>query len=117
MATKGKTRRQTVTEEVHTVDGSTYEVEKNIVSVEETADEEGAMPEEPDTTQEPAELSIAEVRKQSAQLALDRMLQNAMASRDQRAWEKYHGALEMANCLGYTINVTSERFHTLSGTV
>lgn len=50
-------------------------------------------------------------------LTLDRMLQNAASSRSPLAWEKYRGAREMAESLGYTINVLDGRFHVLSHTV
>lgn len=112
MAAKSKAWRA-VTEEVRTIDGGAYEVAKDVLVVDETPCENSDVFQ----TVYPAQdcVQVDDARRQRAQQLLDRLRQNAMASRDPRAWDRYQGATEMAERLGYTIEVKRERFPTLLG--
>lgn len=83
------------------------------------AEEVKAATEEANTATEevkpnPIEAAFTDAATLSARLTLDRMRQNAVSSRHSLAWERYIGAREMAESLGYEVTVVGERFHVLT---
>lgn len=69
------------------------------------------VPKEPTVQERPVDLQAA-----AAEMVLDRLRQNAMASRDPTFWERYQGACEMVACFGYTVSIMGERRHILTKT-
>ena len=68
-------------------------------------------PKEPTVQERPIDLQAA-----AAERVLDRLRQNAMASRDPTFWERYQGAYEMVACFCDNVSLMGERRHILTKT-